>query len=95
MEEGKEDGNEIRDINFLMGGQRAMALYILLVPITKSKRNILSSFKKCFSSSDKKVIILVVLVSVLLVLVYQISAYLRGERYGPLLEGYSRYAPRE
>ena len=78
MEEGGEDNNEIREINIVMGGAESHVTLYLVGPHNQEQEESPSSSKPSSSLSDNKVIILVVLVSVLIALVHQVAAYLRG-----------------
>ena len=96
MEEVEEDSNEIRGVNVVMGEGEEIHFTLYLVGTHNQEQEEYPSSSKTSSlSSDNKFIILIVLNSVILVLVYQVAAYLCGDQYGLLQEGYSRYAPGE
>ena len=94
MEEGEEDNDNIRAITVVMGG--GADSHVTLFPVDphhQEQEESPSSSKNASTSSDDKFIILVVLVSFLLVLVHQVTPYLRGYQYGPLRDGYTHFAP--
>ena len=95
MKEGEEDNDGIMAIDVLMGGEESHIILYPVDPHHQEKEESPSSSTHSSSSSDNKFIILDILVSIILFLVQQVAAYICGDRYGPLREGYAHYDPRE